>query len=84
MTLDVVKLNSQLGEKEPAFFLLGRCVLVVASLVIGIRCSGAISGEREKQTWEALLLTPLATQADSCASSSGASSERRLHMCSPT
>jgi len=37
-------------------------VLVLASLVIGVRCSGAISGEREKQTWEALLLSPLATK----------------------
>jgi ABC-type transport system involved in multi-copper enzyme maturation permease subunit len=34
-------------------------VLVLATLVVGIRCSGAVSGEREKQTWEALLLTPL-------------------------
>jgi ABC-type transport system involved in multi-copper enzyme maturation permease subunit len=44
-----------------AFFSLGIIVLVVASLVVGIRCSGTISGEREKQTWEALLLTPLET-----------------------
>jgi len=27
-----------------------------------VRCSGAISGEREKQTWEALLLTPLSAR----------------------
>jgi len=44
-----------------AFFWLGCIVLVVSSLIVGIRCSGAISGEREKQTWEALLLTPLET-----------------------
>lgn len=44
-----------------AFFWLGVIVLVIASLIVGIRCSGTISGEREKQTWEALLLTPLET-----------------------
>ena len=26
---------------------------------MGVRCSGAVTGERERQTWEALLLTPL-------------------------
>jgi ABC-type transport system involved in multi-copper enzyme maturation permease subunit len=35
------------------------CVLLIAGLVVGVRCSGAVSGEREKKTWEALLLTPL-------------------------
>src|SRR5260370_2969820 len=33
--------------------------LLVATLLVGVRCSGAITGERERQTWEALLLTPL-------------------------
>jgi ABC-type transport system involved in multi-copper enzyme maturation permease subunit len=33
--------------------------IVISTLLIGARCSGAITGEREKQTWEALLLTPL-------------------------
>jgi len=36
-----------------------RIALFLASLMVGIRCSGAICGERERQTWEALLLTPL-------------------------
>jgi ABC-type transport system involved in multi-copper enzyme maturation permease subunit len=36
--------------------------MLIASLVVGIRCSGTISGEREKQTWEALLLTPLSSR----------------------
>ncbi len=40
----------------------GLPVMLVASLVVGIRCSGAVTGEREKQTWEALLLTPLETR----------------------
>lgn len=36
-------------------------VLLLASLIVGIRASGAITGEREKHTWEALLMTPLET-----------------------
>ena len=34
-------------------------VLLIAGLVVGIRCSGAVTGERERKTWEALLLTPM-------------------------
>jgi ABC-type transport system involved in multi-copper enzyme maturation permease subunit len=41
----------------------GVLVLCVTGLVLGIRCSGAITAEREKQTWEALLLTPISTRA---------------------
>ncbi len=36
--------------------------MLIASLIVGIRCSGAVSGEREGQTWEALLLTPMQTR----------------------
>jgi ABC-type transport system involved in multi-copper enzyme maturation permease subunit len=61
-TLDESKMEEKLVNKEGAFFLLGGIVLVLACLVVGIRCSGTVSGEREKQTWEALLLTPLANQ----------------------
>jgi ABC-type transport system involved in multi-copper enzyme maturation permease subunit len=42
-----------------AFYWQGVAVMCVAALVVGIRCSGAITGEREQRTWEALLLTPL-------------------------
>jgi ABC-type transport system involved in multi-copper enzyme maturation permease subunit len=45
-----------------AFLLQGLAVMFLASFVVGIRCSGAVSGERERQTWEALLLTPLETR----------------------
>jgi ABC-type transport system involved in multi-copper enzyme maturation permease subunit len=45
-----------------SFLVQGIAVMLLASLVVGIRCSGAISGERERQTWEALLLTPLETR----------------------
>lgn len=44
---------------SPRFLTLGIGAMLIASLVVGIRCSGTISGERERQTWEALLLTPL-------------------------
>lgn len=47
----------------PLFLGQGIAAMLVFSLVVGIRCSGAISGERERQTWEALLLTPLDTRA---------------------
>ncbi len=41
------------------FLVQGLGVMLLASLVVGIRCSGAVTGERERRTWEALLLTPL-------------------------
>jgi ABC-type Na+ efflux pump permease subunit len=40
----------------------GVMVMLLASLVVGIRCSGAVTGERERKTWEALLLTPLSAK----------------------
>lgn len=50
-------------DAEPAFYAQGVVVMLVASLIVGMRCSGAITSEREKQTWESLLLTPLETRA---------------------
>jgi ABC-type transport system involved in multi-copper enzyme maturation permease subunit len=44
---------------DGAFLTQGIAALLIATLLIGLRCSGAITGERERQTWEALLLTPL-------------------------
>jgi ABC-type transport system involved in multi-copper enzyme maturation permease subunit len=63
LTFDQAALNDDRNVKgvEEAFFLLGVVVLVLGSLVVGIRCSAAVTAEREKQTWEALLLTPLPT-----------------------
>jgi hypothetical protein len=37
-------------------------VMLLASFIVAIRCSGAVSGEREKHSWEALLLSPLETR----------------------
>jgi ABC-type transport system involved in multi-copper enzyme maturation permease subunit len=53
---------SQIAPCDEGFMYLGLVVVFLASLVVGIRCSGAISGERERQTWEALLLTPMETR----------------------
>lgn len=64
-TGDVSSLLQKLANAESsanAFLMLNWGVVLVASLVVGIRCSGAVSGEREKQTWEALLMTPLETR----------------------
>jgi hypothetical protein len=65
LTFDASSLHdgSKIKRAGFAFLLLGVIVLVVSSLVVGIRCSGTVSGERERQTWEALLLTPLETQS---------------------
>jgi hypothetical protein len=41
------------------FLVQGLIVMLLASLIVGIRCSGSVTGERERKTWEALLLTPL-------------------------
>jgi ABC-type transport system involved in multi-copper enzyme maturation permease subunit len=48
--------------QEPTLFIFqGVAFLFVASLVAGVRTSGAVSGERERQTWDSILLTPLDT-----------------------
>ena len=52
----------QSGTAASGFFWQGIFVLLIATLVIGVRCSGAVTQEREKNTWEALLLTPLETR----------------------
>jgi ABC-type transport system involved in multi-copper enzyme maturation permease subunit len=59
LRFDVVKLQALLSGAADSFLAQGLVVLLLASLVVGVRCSGSITGEREKQTWEALLLTPL-------------------------
>jgi len=57
----VAKIN-MMGPCDDLFMLQGVLVAFLASLVVGVRCSGAISGERERLTWEALLLSPLETR----------------------
>jgi ABC-type transport system involved in multi-copper enzyme maturation permease subunit len=63
--LDAAGLLAVAADLSPAseeFFGQGVAVLLLAGVVIGIRCSGAVTGERERQTWEALLLTPMETR----------------------
>jgi ABC-type transport system involved in multi-copper enzyme maturation permease subunit len=51
-----------LATLEPAhddFYWLNVGAMFFFSLLIGIRCSGAVCGERERKCWDALLLTPL-------------------------
>jgi len=43
----------------PAFRLLALLVVFVAGLAMAVRCSASVCGERERKTWESLLLTPL-------------------------
>jgi ABC-type transport system involved in multi-copper enzyme maturation permease subunit len=52
-------LEAALPDAAEGFLVQSLVVMLLASLVVGVRCSGAVTGERERQTWEALLLTPL-------------------------
>lgn len=45
-----------------AFYWHGLAALLVATLVVAVRASGCISGEREQHTWQALLQSPLTTR----------------------
>jgi hypothetical protein len=45
---------------DPTLFITQTSVaLVVAALVVVVRCAAAVTGERERQTWESLQLTPI-------------------------
>jgi ABC-type transport system involved in multi-copper enzyme maturation permease subunit len=44
------------------FLAMGTLAMNVFALLVAIRCSGAVTGERERQTWEAVLLTPLSVE----------------------
>ncbi len=53
------RLDTLLPDAAGGFLVQGAAVALLGSLVVGVRCSGAVTGERERQTWEPLLLTPL-------------------------
>jgi hypothetical protein len=62
---DVAGLAKALGQVAPcgaAFAAQGVIAMFTAAMLAGARACGAISGERERQTWDALLLTPLTTK----------------------
>lgn len=58
----VVGVFQRISVPHDVFFNQGWIIMLVTVVIIGVRCSGAITREREKQTWEALLLTPMSTR----------------------
>lgn len=60
--LDYARLEVMMPKAATGFLIQGILVMLLGSLVVGIRCSGAVTGERERQTWEPLLLTQLSAR----------------------
>ncbi len=58
LALNTREVAALMPEAHIGFLIQSVVVMLLFSLVVGIRCSGAITGEREARTWEALLLTP--------------------------
>lgn len=54
-----VEVMSRIRPAYEGFLAQGIGALLMATGLVGLRCSGAVTTEREKQTWEALLLSPL-------------------------
>jgi ABC-type transport system involved in multi-copper enzyme maturation permease subunit len=61
---EVYRIVSHIDNQAAADAFRGQAMIVMflASFIVAIRCSGAVSGEREKHTWEPLLLSPLETR----------------------
>ncbi len=57
--LDFIGLITKLGSPTSGFIWLGFTAMLLASLLVALRCSSAITSERERQTWEALLMSPM-------------------------
>jgi ABC-type transport system involved in multi-copper enzyme maturation permease subunit len=62
LRLEPARAAALLPDAGTGFLIQSLVVMLLASLVVGVRCSGAVTGERERQTWEALLLTPLSAR----------------------
>jgi hypothetical protein len=45
--------------RDRALTVYGLWVAVLGSLVVAVRCSGTITGERDRQTWDGLMTSPL-------------------------
>jgi ABC-type transport system involved in multi-copper enzyme maturation permease subunit len=61
---DWAALGGALGSTagvEDVFYWHGLAFMALVSVIVVIRSSGSITGEREKGTWQALLLTPMPT-----------------------
>jgi ABC-type transport system involved in multi-copper enzyme maturation permease subunit len=48
--------------RNSVLYSMGGWSLLLATLVVGVRCSGTITGERERQTWDGIMTTPLTIQ----------------------
>jgi ABC-type transport system involved in multi-copper enzyme maturation permease subunit len=62
MQLNVRKVTALVPNATTGFLVQAVVVMLLASLIVGVRCAGAITQERERHTWEALLLTPLSAK----------------------
>src|SRR5262245_56938231 len=62
LRLDVNRLSALMPDAPFGFQIQGVAVMLLAGLAVGVRCSGSVTGERERQTWEALLLTPISAK----------------------
>jgi ABC-type transport system involved in multi-copper enzyme maturation permease subunit len=62
LQLNVRQVAALMPEAAYGFLIQGIVAMLVGSLIVGIRCSGAMVAERERQTWEAVLLTPLSAK----------------------
>jgi ABC-type transport system involved in multi-copper enzyme maturation permease subunit len=62
MQLNVRKVAALMPGASGGFVLQGVVVMLLASLIVGVRCAGALTQERERGTWEAVLLTPLSAK----------------------
>ena len=56
---DMVRLQEMLPGAETGFLIQSIVIMILATLTVGVRCSGAVTSEREKQTWDSLLTSPL-------------------------
>ncbi|MFO0844122.1 MAG: ABC transporter permease subunit [Gemmataceae bacterium] len=62
LQLNVRGVSALMPGASGGFLLQGVVVMLLASLVVGVRCAGALTQERERGTWEAVLLTPLSAR----------------------
>jgi ABC-type transport system involved in multi-copper enzyme maturation permease subunit len=63
VNLDFAHAQSRLPDAGEGFLIQSLLAMLLSSVIVGIRCSGAVTVERERQTWEALLLTPLSARS---------------------
>jgi hypothetical protein len=59
LQLHILEMDSLIAPAGDPFYWQGLAAMILATLLVGVRCSGAITGERERQTWEALMLSSM-------------------------